>query len=1150
MRSFVVSCLLFFSLQVSAQQSFPLIQQVMDLFDKKDYKNVIPVAKQAVETTKTEFGENSPFHSGMVLFLAIGHWSLFEFTEAEKWFVKHAELISRYSGENNLDYIASLNRLAQLHREMGKYQQAEASYNKALSISKTLFGVNDSSYAKSLNNLASLYHHTGQYAKSEQLYVQSRDLVKRLVGENSAWYATSLNNLATLYNDLGQYEKSKPLAMKVAELRKNILGENNEDYAQSLNNLGAVLTALGQYKEAELNYIKAKELYKKTLGDNHPDYASTLDNLAQLYGTTGEYEKAEQLLTESREIRKRTVGENHPDYASSLNNLGKFYESAGQYELSEKYFLESKERTVKAMGENHPSYVTALNNLAGLYHARGQYAKAEPLYTAAKEIRKKLVGELHPGYALSLNNMATLYQEIGQYDKALPLYLQALDIWKKTVGDTHPDYAMGLNNLAALYEDQFQYQKAEPLYTQAKDIRKAVFGVDHIDYATSLNNLAGLYAQTGQFAKAEALVIQANNTWKKVLGDNHPTIALGMNNLAAIYRKGQMKYGEAEQLYLQAIERRKKLLGDDHPLTADTENDLALLYMNMKQYKKAEPLFLVSSRIVTQNLMTTFPVLSEKEKGNYINENLFFNECNNSFLYNNPAASTAIINNNIDLQLFFKSLSLADTRNMLDAVRNSKDSSLQRLIGNWQTAKTVLAAQYALPAAKRMKNLQQKEEESEDLEKELSRRSAEFRQQQVALRVTSKDVRQQLEDDEAAIEFVSFKYYNKKKTDSIIYAAYIMKKQDSAAIFVPLFEEKQLQELITQAGRSATGVAKTFYGVAMNFSSDIADNLYVLLWKPLEKHLVGIKKISYSPAGKLYGIAFHALPSAPGKILQDKYELRQYVSTRQIAFRSSSTNATPSDIVLFGNADFSMDSAAIAKQILTGQPDNSMASVLRGGGGGWPDLPFTGAEVDTIQHLFARNKIKCAAYQKANANETNLKYLNERSPTVLHIATHGFYVPEALSQPGNWRPSDINSYKVANDPLMRNGLIMAGGNYVWAGKAPVKGAEDGVVTAYEIAQMNLAQTKLVVLSACETALGDIKGSEGVFGLQRAFKMAGVDKMIVSLWQVPDMETSELMMGFYSYWLAGKNIKDAFYSAQSDLRKKYPPFNWAAFVLIE
>ena len=139
---------------------------------------------------------------------------------------------------------------------------------------------------------------------------------------------------------------------------------------------------------------------------------------------------------------------------------------------------------------------------------------------------------------------------------------------------------------------------------------------------------------------------------------------------------------------------------------------------------------------------------------------------------------------------------------------------------------------------------------------------------------------------------------------------------------------------------------------------------------------------------------------------------------------------------------------------------------------------------------------------------------------------------------------------MAEDPLLRSGLVLSGANHVWTGKPPVQGVEDGIATAYEISQIDLAGTELVVLSACETALGAVQGSEGVFGLQRGFKMAGAKKMIVSLWQVPDKETAELMTLFYSTWLSGKTIEDAFRYAQAEMRKKYSPFYWAAFVMVE
>jgi len=1162
MKLLLVSVLLLFTSVVNAQQSLPLIQQAMEFFEKGEYEKVIPVAGKAVEATKTEFGETSPLHSGMILFLAMSHWALFQFDKAEPLFVKHRDLIKITSGENSLDFIASQNRLAQLYREMGRYKESETLYIKGLALSKSLFGENDTNYAKNLNNLASLYQFTGKFAQAEQMYIQARELLKRTVGENSALCAASINNLSTVYSDMGQYEKAKPLLVKVLEIRKNVQGENHPDYAQSLNNLGYIQASLGQYKEAEQNYMKAKDLYKQVLGENHPDYATALSNLAQLYGTTGEYEQAEQLYKQSGEIRKKTVGENHPDYLLSLNNLASFYDAAGRYDLSEKLFLESAEKTKTRFGTNHPSYVTSLNNLAAHYHSRGEYRQSEPLYQQAKEIRKKLLGENHPSYAMSLNNLATMYHAMGQYEKAEQLYLQAGDIWKKTLGPMHPDYAMSLNNLAAAYEDKSLYAKAEPLYLQAMSIRKTVFGENHTDYATSLNNLAGLYARMGNYVKAENLIIQANTIWKRILNDNNPLIALGLNNLAAVYRKAKIKLAEAEQLYLQAIGRRKNVLGENHPRTADTENDLALLYMNMKQFKKAEPLLLSSSYKTRQHMMNAFPVLSEKEKAEFVNENLFFNDCNNSFLYNYPNASPAVVNNSLGLQLFFKSLSLADTRNMLETVRNSKDPALKKLISDWQAVKTVIASQYSLPVAKRMKNLAEKEAEAESLEKELSRESADFRNQQSALQVTMKEVCQQLEEDEAAIEFVSFKYFNEKQTETVIYAAYIMKKQDSTAKFVPLCDELQLKKIFDDAGTTATSMVSKFYrGADVTSKSSAAalgKDLYKMIWAPLEPHLKGIRKISYSPAGKLYSIAFNALPVDSTSILIDKYQLSQYVSTRQIALRSGENKSTrPQSIALFGNADFSMDSVQLTGQrrnkkietVNAGSPVNT--AIARGAGSAyWPDLPGTAEEVKKINDLFVSSKIITRSFVQAAASEENLKTLSGQSPQVLHVATHGFFLPGQVKEKSEGSFSNKSAYSTADDPLLRSGLILSGGNYAWSGKTPIEGIEDGIVTAYEISQLNLGSADLVVLSACETALGDIKGSEGVFGLQRAFKIAGVNKMIVSLWQVPDRETAELMITFYSNWIKGKTINDAFATAQTEMRKKYSPLYWAAFVLVE
>jgi CHAT domain-containing protein len=557
-----------------------------------------------------------------------------------------------------------------------------------------------------------------------------------------------------------------------------------------------------------------------------------------------------------------------------------------------------------------------------------------------------------------------------------------------------------------------------------------------------------------------------------------------------------------------------------------------------------------------QNISNTFSILSEKEKANYLKNNISTLDINTSFLYNYPMASPAVIRNSLNLLLGFKSLALADTRRMLESVRNSKDTSIKRIFNSWLIQKNLLANQYSLSKDKRIPGIQKIEEETETLEKELNRRSAFFRKEQNSLRISMQEIQKNLEQDEAAIEFVRFKLYYKKLTDSVIYAAYVFGKNDAAPHFVPLCEEKQLARLFTKSG-NAIGNIKSVYDIDISGKNDhtgSGDSLYSLVFKPLLPFLKGIRKIDYSPAGLLYRIAFQALPVGDSQLLIDKYELNQYISTRQIALEKQIPDATVKSIYLFGDVAFSMDSISIVKQKIKGENISGFYSsvVSRGGNrDAWISLPGTASEISDIQSLFELHHVKSLSLTQQKATEEQFKLLNGHSPSVIHLATHGFFLPdperkikEGVSIEGR------NALQLAGDPMLRSGIVLAGVNRVWNGQSPIEGCEDGIVTAYEISQLDLRNTDLVVLSACETALGDIKGTEGVFGLQRAFKLAGVKNMILSLWKVPDAETAELMKGFYTYYLQGKTIREALGNAQQDMRKKYKPYFWAAFVLIE
>jgi CHAT domain-containing protein/Flp pilus assembly protein TadD len=870
----------------------------------------------------------------------------------------------------------------------------------------------------------------------------------------------------------------------------------------------------------------------------------------------GEFEKAIPIGQKAIEVAKRDSGEYHDNYTASLNNLATLYEKMGQFDKAEPLFIKAMEILKTISGEENADYAGVVNALGLVYNRLSQYNKAELFYIKAKEIQRKVLGEKDPDYAISLNNLANLYSDIGQYEKAELLYIQAAEIFKIKMGVDDPSYGSIQTNLADLYIKMAQFDKAETLLIQTREIRKRTLGEKHSDYAIILNTLGALYRTMGQYKKAEPLYNQAIEIRKNKFGEHNSSYAKSLNNLAVLF-KDMVQYEKAEPLLIRAKEIQNKILGAQHPDYANTLNNLADLYSAMGEYVKAEFFLTTTKNIELNNMRTIFNMLSEKEKGNYLLNKNKLVELNNSFLYYYHSASPSFFIDNFNLHIVLKSLILSETNNLLETIINTKDTAIQKLFIKWQADRKVLAKQYSLPISNRKGDLKIIEVETENIEKELNRKSSAFREQQQSLRIKTTDVQKGLTNNEASIEFVRFRLYNKKWTDSTLYAAYILNKNDSIPVFVPLFEEKQLQKLFDSAGTSSDVMVSKFYrGLDLGnngTTASLGKDLYNLVWAPLEPYLKGIKKISYSPAGKLYSIAFHALPVDSTTMLMDKYELNQYTSTRQVALRKTQeTKVNIKSVTLFGNATFTLDSAAIAKAKTGNQSiSNIYVPQNRGSRGGtWSDLPGTAEEVKKVKQLFEQNKISSTAFTQTAASEENLKVLNGKSPQVLHIATHGFFLPDPEKKRKDIGLGNENTYSLADDPLLRSGLILAGGNYAWSGKTPIEGVEDGIATAYEISQLNLSNTELVVLSACETALGDVKGSEGVFGLQRAFKMAGVKKMIVSLWQVPDKETAELMTTFYNYWLKGKTIEQAFALAQADMRKKYSPFYWAAFVLVE
>ena len=337
------------------------------------------------------------------------------------------------------------------------------------------------------------------------------------------------------------------------------------------------------------------------------------------------------------------------------------------------------------------------------------------------------------------------------------------------------------------------------------------------------------------------------------------------------------------------------------------------------------------------------------------------------------------------------------------------------------------------------------------------------------------------------------------------------------------------------------------------------DKLYNLVWKKAEPYLKGINTIYYSPSGILNTVALAAIPySGTAMPLCKKYKLLQMSSTKNIAVPPQEVLVT--SIALMGGIVYDADSTDFANQFAdTSQMHNNIYTntILsntksRGADDYFTLLTATLPEVKTIANTSETADLKVSVFTSNAATEEAFKKFSGNAPSVLHLATHGFY--RSYKKPGK---EDLQStetnFSLIEDPMFRSGIALAGANLKWHKNIDVPNRDDGIVTAYEVAQMDLSKTELVVLSACKSGLGDIDGSEGVFGLQRGFKSAGVNKMIISLWNVPDKASMEFMTAFYTKWLKEKkDIRSAFYETQLIMYNKYPnaPQNWAGFVLIE
>ncbi|MCE7926633.1 MAG: CHAT domain-containing protein, partial [Haliscomenobacteraceae bacterium CHB4] len=1087
-----------------------LINVVKNHIAKREFDKALDLNNIAGNITLANLGKESVAYGKVCFNFGNILKSKRDIAEAEKWYLLSISIFGKTLGKENIDYVKCLNNLGLLYREVGDYEKSEAMYIESMNIRERIVGKEHPDYATSVVSLANLYNVTGNYEKAEPLYLEAKSIRGNVLGKEHPDYAAVLNNLSVLYKAMGKYEKAEPIILEVISIREKILGKDHPDYAMGLNNLANLYRVMGNYKRSEPLHLEAISIRAKMLGKDHPDYATGLNNLANLYRVMGNYENSELLHLEAKSIRERVLGKEHSDYAQSLNNLANLYTDMGDYEKAEKLHLESKAIREKAFGKNHREYAESLLGLANLYIDMGNYERVEDLYLEAKVIWEDALGKEHPDYLVMFNTLANLYLKIGNYKKAEPLYLGIKTIWDKFLDKRHPDYILTLNNIANLYSDMGNFEKAESLLLETKEICEKVLGKEHPNYAFYVGNLAVLYCQLREYKKAEIYFLESKRIQEKTIGKEHPDYASSLNNLGGFYKEiGD--YGNAEPLLLEARAIWGRSFGKEHPKYAMASHNLAGLYRALGKYEKVESLYDEYVLINQIEMEKAANYLTEQELQNYAILNAILQDEILSFPLSTYQKKTGNSKTCFRIIILYKGF-------LLNAVNHLKgralsDSTTTEQLRVFKSYGRRLAQEYSKPIAERdsvyIVNLEAK---SEVLEKELSRSVAGFAD--ARREVTWDQVRDNLQKGEAAIEFTHFQYYDQKDriTDSTFYAALILLPSDTAPHYIPLFEQTQLSTLLSKTQNSAQSVGNLYAaarsGIVLDEIPAYGTELYNLIWKPLDSLLQGVKTVYFSPSGLLHRVNLAAIPVDSTAVLADKYTLRQMSSTRNLVVKTPEPVPAGYTAALFGGIRYNSDSTALydAAIAMRGAGDEMSSrstleytsDVQRDTAKVWTYLEGTRTEVDSLQRQMQHNGLNVKIFTGLAATEESFKALGRdtvKSPDILHIATHGFFFDDPEKR-REQRFGDENVFRWNENPLFRSGLILAGADHAWQTGRPYANLEDGICTAYEISHLNLSNTKLAVLSACETGLGDIKGSEGVYGLQRAFKMAGVDYLIV------------------------------------------------------
>ena len=969
-----------------------------------------------------------------------------------------------------------------------------------------------------------------KYAEARPLIERLAEMRRRLLGDKHLLTVEAIRASARLFDLEGKYREAVPLYRQVCDLRKSMLGANHPEFAAGLFDLAWAFRDLEDYPNAEKLLRQAIEIEKSSLGEHNADYAQSLMSLGTLYRRCGRYFDAEPLLLQSLAIYRELFGEKHEDVSTALNDLAFLYERMGRYKSAELMYKQSLAAAGAEDGEPTESSITTLHNLARLYSHTGDFVRSIPLSLKVVEWERRTYGDDDLDYALSLNNLGWTYFALGDYGRAEDAMLTAKRIRETRQGKRHSRYADSLDSLAAVYRNTNRREQAAVYAREAMQIYLDTFGNRHPDYIDRLSGVADDASRAKNYDRALTLLSEVRELEKEVLGPTHFDYAHTLSKLAALHRT-RGEFQDAESFYREVLEIKRGNVGEANLSYAATLERLAFLYVSMGKVDQAEPLFRQALATARTCVESTAVVQSERQQ-------LALSADRRHLLDSYLSFCAGTNRNAADVYahvLLWKGATLVRQRAIRTAMN---DPNLQRPFEELQAVSVQLSTwsrDIPKSAAERTAwrtKIDELNKRKEAVEAELSSLSGAFRQ---AMRdITVDDLLAVLPGDAVLVDFLEYDRIWPSEAAGMPYTW----RRDFAAFVVGRSDVKENRVRLVSLGSAkaineAVDAWRKKYGIGAEGEA-AAKRLQELVWKPLVDAIGSSGTVIVSTDGALGKLPFGALPgSKPDTYLIEDIRLAMFPVPQLLPrlFSALTPKEKEFDLLLLGDVDYDGSAsteataniasvaASVEKSLAAATASSDHRAPIDGSDKFLP-LPGTKVEIEAIGKSFANKRTspsKIRTIASFEATEARFREFAPRS-RLLHIATHGFFAPERYRS-ASANESDVDGEGSAGNrleqrfvglsPNLLSGLVLAGAN-----QTPLGDGDDGILTAEEIACLRLDDTQLVVLSACETGLGEVAGGEGLLGLQRAFQVSGARTTIASYWKVDDFVTQAIMQRFY------------------------------------